>query len=181
MNMAALGGRPGLFVCINNQYGMGTRVDRAAASSDFAARARSFGLEAGESDGADVDAVFAEATRLMDAARGGRPGFLTFDCYRFFGHARMDKSPYRTPEEEAEGRARDPLPKARDGLIADGLRSAADLDVLDDAIAAEMDQALEQAIAAPAPAADALFTDVYAPGEPAPIPLRARIATALAE
>jgi pyruvate dehydrogenase E1 component alpha subunit len=181
MNMAALWRLPVLFCCINNQYGMGTRVDRSAGHRDFPARAAAFGLAAARADGADVEAVHDAARALVADARAGRPAFLEIDAYRFFGHARMDKSPYRTPEEEAEGRARDPVLTARARVAAAGLASDADLDRIDAAAAAEMDAALAAAIAAPAPVRDTMFEDVFAPGTPAPRPQAARLTAILGE
>ncbi len=173
MNMAALWRLPVLFVCVNNQYGMGTRIDRASASLAWDMRARSFGLEAEMADGVDAVAVAEAAGRLLAAARDGRPGFLSISCYRFYGHARMDKSPYRTAEEEAEGRARDPIARLRRDL------GGADLDAVVEAAGREMDAAMAFAIDAPKPEAGDLFEDVYGPGEPAPVPVRSRIAAAL--
>ena len=181
MNMAALWKLPVIFACINNQYGMGTRVDRSAGHLDFPARARGFGLLAERADGADVEAVHACARSLVAAARDGRPGYLEIDAYRFFGHARMDKSPYRTPEEEAAGRARDPLARAREQLAAGGLADAADLERIDAEAAAEMDAALAAAIAAAPPGAPTMFEDVYAPGTPAPRTQSGRLSAILSE
>jgi pyruvate dehydrogenase E1 component alpha subunit len=180
MNLAALWGLPVLFVCINNQYGMGTRVDRAAANLAFDERARAFGLAGEMVDGTDVESVHEAAERMIAAARAGKPGFLCLTCYRFYGHARMDKSPYRDSEEEAQGRARDPLKFARDRLIGRGGNAAA-LDQLDAEIAAEMDAALESAIAAHMPDVSTMFEDVYAPDQPKPVPLRARLSAILSE
>lgn len=181
MNMAALWHLPVIFACINNQYGMGTRVDRSAGHRDFPARAQAFGLNAARADGADVEAVHDAATALVQAARTGRPGYLEIDAYRFFGHARMDKSPYRTPEEEAEGRARDPLAKARARLTAEGIASEADLGGIDGDAAVEMDLALAHAIAATPPALSTMFEDVYAPTTPAPRPQAERLRAVLSE
>jgi pyruvate dehydrogenase E1 component alpha subunit len=181
MNMAALWHLPVIFCCINNQYGMGTRVDRSAGRRDFPARAEAFGLNAARADGADVDAVHDAAGALTQAARQGRPGYLEIDAYRFFGHARLDKSPYRTPEEEAEGRARDPLARARARLAAAGVASEADLGGIDGDAAMEMDMALAHAIAATPPALSSIFEDVYAPGTPAPRPQADRLAAILSE
>ena len=178
MNMAALWDLPVLFVCINNQYGMGTRIDRATRSTAFDERARAFGLNAEMADGEDVEEVFHKAQGLVDAARAGRPGFMAISCFRFFGHGRMDKSPYRSPEEEAAGRARDPIARARGRLVEAGV-VAAELDRLDAEIAAEMDATIDFTTAAEAPAAASMFRDVYAPGEPEPEPVRARIARVL--
>ena len=174
MNMAALWDLPVMFVCVNNQWGMGTRIDRATRSTDLHERARAFGL-AGESvDGLDVEAVEELARGLFDGARAGNPGFLAVSCYRHFGHARKDKSPYRTEDEEAEGRARDPVRHARERLASEG-RDAAALDAVDAAAATEMDDAVDFAIRAEAPGLESMFRDVYAPPEPAPEPVRARI------
>jgi pyruvate dehydrogenase E1 component alpha subunit len=181
MNMAALWHLPVLFCCINNQYGMGTRVDRSAGARDFPARAAAFGLAAARADGADVEAVAEAAGRLVAGARGGAPGFLEIDAYRFYGHARMDKSPYRTPEEEAEGRARDPLANTRARVLAAGLADADGLDRIDAAAVAEMDAALAHAAATAPPSLGTMFEDVYAPGTPAPRPQAARLAAVLSE
>lgn len=181
MNMAALWRLPVIFCCINNQYGMGTRVDRSAGNRDFPARAAAFGLAAARADGADVEAVHDAARALVADARQGRPGFLEIDAYRFYGHARMDKSPYRTPEEEAEGRQRDPVARSRARLLAEGLAPEADLARIDAEAGEEMDAALAHALAAPAPALTTMFEDVYAPGTPAPRPQARRLAAVLAE
>lgn len=176
MNMAALWSLPVLFVCINNQYGMGTRIDRAAKSLAFDARARAFGLQAETVDGGDVLAVLDAAGDLMAKARQGQPGFMVASCYRFFGHARMDKSPYRSVQEEAEGRRIDPLHKARSALLAQGEDPETALQALDQDIASEMDQAVEFAQASSEPALDSMFRDVYGSGEPEPEPVQSRLA-----
>ena len=181
MNLAALWSLPVLFVCINNQYGMGTRVDRATANLAFDERARAFGLQGEIVDGTDVEAVHETAERMIAAARAGKPGFLGLTCYRFYGHARMDKSPYRDSAEEAQGRLRDPLKFARDRLLARQGATAANLDALDAEIATEMDKALESAIQAAMPDIATMFEDVYAPDQPKPVPLRERLSSILSE
>ncbi len=179
MNMAALWELPVMFVCINNQYGMGTRIDRATKNTELHQRALAFGLNGVSVDGLDVTEVRATAQDLFDAARGGRPGFLAVSCYRFYGHARKDKSPYRDAAEETAGRARDPLKHAREALLAMG-RDGADLDRIDDAAAAEMDATIDFAVAASPPPNDSMFRDVFAPDQPEPEPLRTRIDRILA-
>lgn len=179
MNMAALWDLPAVFVCINNQWGMGTRIDQATRATALHERARAFGLQAETVDGLDVLDVVEAAGRIVEGARAGQPGFLAIDCYRFFGHGRKDKSPYRSEEEEAEGRARDPVAHAR-AILAEFGVPAEDLDAVDDKIAAEMDQTIDFAIGSEEPALDTMFRDVYAPGEPEPEPVRTRIDRVLA-
>ena len=180
MNMAGLWGLPVMFVCINNQYGMGTRIDRATRDTDFRKRAEAFGLAAASADGEDVEAVYATALGLIEGARAGRPAFLEVSCYRFYGHGRMDKSPYRSAEEEAAGRGRDPVAHARRALVDRGLATEAEIEALDDQIRAEMAAAIDFTAATPAPAPATLFRDVYAAGEPEPEPVRSRLARVLA-
>ena len=180
MNMAALWDLPVVFVCVNNQYGMGTRVDQATRAPDFHERAIAFGLNGVTVDGLDVEAVRDAAGEIVGAARGGKPGFLAVSCFRFYGHARMDKSPYRSEAEEAEGRKKDPVKFARARLIADAMAEAATLDTLDAAIGKEMDETIDFAVSAALPPATSMFRDVYAVGEPEPEPLKVRLDRVLA-
>ncbi|NGQ92436.1 thiamine pyrophosphate-dependent dehydrogenase E1 component subunit alpha [Rhodobacter sp. HX-7-19] len=180
MNMAALWGLPVVFCCINNQYGMGTRIDQATANTRLHERAQAFGLNGETVDGLDVESVAAAARRIVDAARAGKPGFLAVDCYRFYGHARKDKSPYRDAAEEDAGRQKDPVAHARARLIAAGLVTAADLDALDAAIDAEMDATIDFTIAQAEPPLSSMFRDVYDPSEPEPEPVRTRLDRVLA-
>ena len=181
MNMAALWKLPVVFCCINNQYGMGTRIDRAAANTNLHERAIAFGLNGVTIDGGDVENVHEGAERLVTAARNGQPGFMALTCYRFFGHARLDKSPYRDEAEEAQGRKKDALANARTKLIARQTSSMAELETLDDAVTTEMNAAVDHAIAAAAPSSDSMFRDVYAEGEPRPRPLRDHLSMILSE
>jgi pyruvate dehydrogenase E1 component alpha subunit len=180
MNMAALWDLPVLFVCINNQYGMGTRIDQATRNTNLHERALAFGLEGRSVDGIDVEVVAEAARELMDMARAGRPGFLAVSCYRFYGHARKDKSPYRDPAEEEAGRLRDPVAHARAALVASGLVPESRLDTLDADIAAEMDATIDFTVAQSEPPLASMFRDVYAPDEPEPEPLRTRLDRVLA-
>lgn len=180
MNMAALWSLPCLFVCINNQYGMGTRIDQATANPRLHERARGFGLAAETVDGLDVEAVADTARHLVDGVRAGKPAFLVVDCYRFYGHARKDKSPYRDPAEEEAGRNRDPVAFARAALIRRELAPESVLDRLDAEIAAEMDATIDFTVAQHEPPLATMFRDVYAPEEPEPEPVRHRIDRVLA-
>jgi TPP-dependent pyruvate/acetoin dehydrogenase alpha subunit len=180
MNMAALWDLPVMFVCINNQYGMGTRIDKATRSIEFDRRAEAFGLNAGMVDGEDVEKVFELARELAAGARAGRPAFMAISCFRFFGHGRMDKSPYRTPEEEATGRKRDPVLHARIALLERSLATERQLDELDAQISREMSASIDFTAASPAPALDTMFRDVYGEGEPAPESVKARLERVLA-
>lgn len=180
MNMAALWDLPAVFVCINNQWGMGTRIDQATKSTELHERAKAFGLNAETVDGLDVMDVIEAANRIVDGARSGTPGFLAIDCFRFFGHGRKDKSPYRTEEEEKTGRAKDPVLHARKALMAQGMPEA-ELDALDDDISNEMDATIDFSMESDEPALTTMFRDVFAPDQPEPEPVQTRIDRVLAK
>ncbi|MBF9020979.1 thiamine pyrophosphate-dependent dehydrogenase E1 component subunit alpha [Rhodobacterales bacterium HKCCA1058] len=179
MNMAALWDLPAVFVCINNQWGMGTRIDQATKTTALHERALAFGLNAETVDGLDVLDVVDAATRIVDQARAGKPGFLAVECFRFFGHGRKDKSPYRSEDEEAVGRAKDPVFFARNSLILNG-KLEKELDDLDKAVSDEMDATIDFAINSQEPTLDMMFRDVFASGQPEPEPVRQRIQRILA-
>jgi acetoin:2,6-dichlorophenolindophenol oxidoreductase subunit alpha len=105
------------------------------------------------------------AKQFVTRAREGQPAFISIDCYRFYGHGRMDKSPYRTPEEEAAGRRQDPLLRLRGALEKE---ESARLDQIDGEASDEMNMALDFAMAESAPPLESMFEDVYGPGQPAP-------------
>lgn len=180
MNMAALWKLPVLFCCINNQYGMGTRIDQATANPVLHERAAAFGLNAKTVDGLDVETVTQTAQGMIDDARAGKPGFLVVDCYRFYGHARKDKSPYRDPVEEETGRQKDPVEYARTQLIQRKIASRVELDSLDIDINVEMDATIDFTMGQVEPPLTSMFRDVYAPDQQEPEPVQTRISRILA-
>lgn len=180
MNMAALWKLPVMFVCINNQYGMGTRIDNATANAKLHERAAAFGLEARTVDGLDVEDVADVAAAMMEGARKGTPAFLAIDCYRFYGHARKDKSPYRSEDEEATGRQKDPVARARQNLIERGMLTEKELNEMDATIDAEMDATIDFSMAQVEPQMSSMFRDVYDPSQPEPESVRTRLERVLA-
>jgi len=167
MNLAALWKLPVMFVCINNQYGMATRIDLASASLEFAQRAKTFGLDGRDVEGTDIAQIHQVAGELIAACRKGHPCFLAVDCYRFYGHARLDKSPYRSEEEERLGRQRDPVEHQKQFLLDQKLCDQEALREMENEVEAEMDAALNYALEAPEPDRNSMFEDVYALDEPA--------------
>jgi TPP-dependent pyruvate/acetoin dehydrogenase alpha subunit len=163
MNMAALWKLPMLFAVVNNQYGMGTRIDRASASLRFVERAESFGLRGAEADGMDVEAVWRAAHELLAHSRdGGGPAFLIANCYRFYGHGRKDPSPYRTKDEEERWRQRDPIQKQKQRLVEAGLLDQEGCARIAAEAVREMEEAVAWAARGTMPEPGDLFTHVYA-------------------
>ena len=179
MNLSALWKLPVLFVCVNNEYGMGTRLDHASASLEFEKRAETFGLLAAEVDGIDVFEVYNQSKNLLEDVRKGKPAFLKVNSYRFHGHARMDKSPYRDQQEEEEGRKKDAIAFLRDRIIKSGWYQETECDAIVEEVKQEMDVALNHARNAADPGADEMYEDVFDPKTKKPFPVDSRIRESL--
>jgi TPP-dependent pyruvate/acetoin dehydrogenase alpha subunit len=164
MNMAALWKLPVIYVCENNLYCEYTHYTEATAG-DILARPAAFGISARNVDGQDVRAVYATAGELVEAARRGQgPAFLLCNTYRYRGHHVGDvKREYRTKQEEQDWMGgRDPIQVLGGWLIEQGHADAAALDSLRAEVQAEMDRAVQFAIAAPYPKLEEAGQDVYA-------------------
>ena len=138
LNMASLWKLPVLFVCENNLYGIGTRIDRSTAVIDQYKRICGYGFPAKQADGQDVEAVYEAAREAVDHVRSGKgPYFLELLTYRYRGHSMSDSNAYRSREEERKWSKRDPIIILRDRLIQAGELTldqyqAMDAEVLDD-------------------------------------------------
>ena len=164
MNIAALWKLPVIYVCENNLYNEYTHYADTTAG-DILTRARGFGLPAESVDGQDVRAVYAAARQLVDRARAGAgPSFLMANTYRFMGHHVGDVSReyYRSKQEEQNWKGeRDPLKVMSEWLAGQGIPPAI-RDAIHAEVKAEVDKAVQFAIAAPYPAVDKVNQDVYA-------------------
>jgi pyruvate dehydrogenase E1 component alpha subunit len=162
LNLAALWKLPVLFLCENNLYAMGTALERSEAQTDIGVKARACGVPARSVDGMDVLAVETAARRAAAAVRrGGGPQFVEFCTYRFRGHSMADPELYRSREEVARWRERDPITTLTARLRAWGLLGDVDLAAIETAVMAEIDAAVAYAEASPwEPVAD-LLKDVY--------------------
>lgn len=152
-----------LWVCENNQYGMGTAVERASAVTEIRQKAEGYGMKNGQVDGMDVMKVYAAAQDAMKYIREtGHPYMLEVDTYRFRGHSMGDPERYRQQDEVKKWQENDPIGIFRAYLLKKKVATDADLDALDDKAQAETDKAVEFAEASPEPGMDELFKDVYA-------------------
>jgi TPP-dependent pyruvate/acetoin dehydrogenase alpha subunit len=151
LNFAAVAALPAVFVCENNLYGEFTPMAAVTAGVDIAGRAAAYGMPAAVVDGNDVWAVHETAREAVQRARaGGGPTLLECRTYRHYGHSKADPAKYRPKAEVEHWLARDPLPRARERLLADGLEEERIVAVEED-IRARMDRAVATAKAAPYP------------------------------
>jgi len=166
LNMAALWKLPAIYICENNRYGMGTALERASAIYDISERACSYDMANEVVDGQEVLAVKAAMDRAVARARGDKhPTLLEVRTYRFMGHSMSDPihGHYRTKEEVEEHRKRDPIALWSKYLMDEGIMPEEAIKAMDALVTGEIEDAYTFAEAAPDPAPEELYTDVYAP------------------
>ena len=140
MNMAKIWNLPVLFVCENNQYAIGTHIDRSTAVLDQYKRVCAYDMEASQHDGMDIDVVMEAAKKAIDFVRSGKgPYFIEFMTYRFRGHSMSDSKGYRTKEEEAEWQKRDPIKIYSEHLMKAGVINADDIKAMEKEIDDEIE------------------------------------------
>jgi len=143
MNLASLWQLPVLFVCENNLYAMGTRINLAQAVTDLAIKGSGYAVVSEAVDGMDVLAVKAAAEKAARFVRQGQgPYFLECRTYRFRAHSMFDAELYRTREEVEEWKKRDPILLLSATMRKQGILDDADLDRLGNEVAGEVDAAV---------------------------------------
>jgi pyruvate dehydrogenase E1 component alpha subunit len=163
LNMAQLWKLPCIYICENNQYGMGTSQKRAMSISSVAQKAEAYGIANEFVDGMDVLAVREATLRAIDRARNeSLPTLLEIRCYRFMGHSMSDPGKYRTTEEIKKYQERDPIFLFRQSLTEAKVINDADYDEIEARAKDAVDRAVKFADESPLPDEKELFTDVYA-------------------
>jgi len=163
MNMAAIWRLPTIFVCENNGYGEFTAIEDVTAGSNPIARGQAFAIPSETVDGMDVIAVRVATQRALDRARsGGGPSFLMCNTYRYGGHHAGDKQDYKDDEEAKAWRLKDPIERLSRRLLEGKLATEAEIAALQRNVDAEVRAAIEQAKAAPLPAAELLGVHLHA-------------------
>lgn len=163
MNLAAAWNLPMLFVCENNLYAEMTPFSETVREPDVAKRAIGYGIPGEVVDGTDVLAVREAALRAVARARAGQgPTLLELKTYRYGGHFQGDPCKYRTREEEAQWKARDPLAQVRARWVEAGLLTTQALDAIDAEQEGEVARAIEFALASPEPDPASALDHVYA-------------------
>lgn len=162
-NMAELWKLPVVYVIENNQYAMGTSVERASAETELYKRGVSFEIPGEQVDGMDLLAVRAAGAKAAEHARSGKgPYLLEMKTYRYRGHSMSDPAKYRTRDEVDEVRkTRDPIDHARGLLEARGFADEAALKAIDAEVKKIVADAAEFARTSPEPDPKELYTEVY--------------------
>jgi 2-oxoisovalerate dehydrogenase E1 component alpha subunit len=163
MGFAGIHQLPVVFVCENNQYAISIHQSREVPVQDVATKAAGYGMPAVIVDGNDICTVYAATHAAMERARsGGGPTLLECKTYRLRPHSNADDDrKYRAEAEVDQWRARDPIVRLELYALERGLTTPDQLAGYRQAIAVEVEQAIEEAERAPGPALDSLYSHLY--------------------
>lgn len=163
LNLSKTWGLRVLWVCENNQYGMGTSVERASAVSEMIQKAEGYGMKNSQVDGMDVMKVYEASKQAIDWVRKeSQPYFLEIDTYRFRGHSMGDPERYRKAEEVKKWQENDPIGIFNKYLLDKKIATRKALDELEARADEEVTKAVEFAETSAEPAMEELFHDIYA-------------------
>ncbi len=162
LNLSKVWNLPVLWVCENNQYGMGTKVERASAVTEIRQKADGYAMKNDEVDGMNIMKVREKALEMIEEVRGGSgPQFLEIHTYRFRGHSMGDPERYRQQDEIRKWQESDPIGIYRKFLVEEKIASEEDLNELDKEATEIIEEAVQFAESSPEPAAEELFKNIY--------------------
>jgi len=168
VNLAAVWDLPIVFICENNQYGMGTSIERASAVPEMRQKAEGYGIPNARVDGMDLLAVREATTEAIAHARSGKgPFFVESLTYRFRGHSMGDPERYRKQDEVRRWQTDDPIGRFEKVLLDKGVKSD-DIETRETEAEAIITAAVQFAEESPFPPPEELWADVYHDPNPAP-------------
>ncbi len=163
LNMAKIWNLPIVYICENNQYGMGTDFRRVSSVTDFVVMGASYGVPGKEVNGMDVEEVYRDVSDAVARVRAeSTPVFLEVKTYRYRGHSMSDPAKYRTPEELESYKKQDPLLIMKARLEEAGQLTDAAYATMDAECKAAVDEAVKFAEESPEPGPAELYEDVLA-------------------
>mgnify|MGYP001044759210 CR=1 FL=1 len=166
LNMASLWDLPVVFVIENNMYAMSVPWKKASKIKRVADRAKAYGIPGVTVDGMDVLKVRKSVAAAVERARSGKgPTLVECQTYRYYGHSHSDPRAYRTREEEASFRAKDPIKRLHADMSVIGFMDDKEFDTLDDFVQGKLDEAMDYSEKSSQPNTDQLETDVFAPSK----------------
>jgi pyruvate dehydrogenase E1 component alpha subunit len=161
-NLAMLWKLPVIFICENNNYAMGTSIERTSNVIDIYKLADAYEMPADKIDGMTPEAVHEGVSRAVKRAReGDGPTLLELKTYRYKGHSISDPQKYRSKEEVDEYKDQDPIIKVKNTILANGFGTEAELQVINDRIDAIVEQSVKFAEESPWPDDSEVYKDVY--------------------
>jgi pyruvate dehydrogenase E1 component alpha subunit len=162
LNMSAVWDLPVVWLIENNQYGMGTAVNRASGQEELVKRAISYGMKQWERiDGMNVVEVHEEISKALDYARKNGPVLVESLTYRFQGHSMGDPERYRSKDEIAKYQEGDPIGSFRAHLTSEKNVKVSELDKIEEQVLEEMEAVQRFAEESPLPSMDTLYDNIY--------------------
>lgn len=163
LNMARIWELPIIYICENNQYGMGTEFRRVSSVDDFSLMGASYGIPGRQVNGMDVLEVYEETKKAVKQAREQRlPTFLEIKTYRYRGHSMSDPAKYRTREEVEQYKQQDPILILQYLLLENQMISEKELAEMDAEIKAICEESVQFSEQSEEPAPEALHQDILA-------------------
>ncbi len=162
-NLAMVWKLPVVFICENNNYAMGTSVERTSNVIDIYKIADAYEMPGDKVDGMSAEAVHEAIARAIKRCReGGGPTLLEMKTYRYKGHSISDPQKYRTKEEVDEYRSKDPIGILKESIKENKFATDKDLEEIDSRINVVVENSVKFAEESPFPDANELLGDVYA-------------------
>jgi len=161
-NLAGIYELPIVFVCENNQYAMGTAVDRAFSKPDLFRHGYNFDFPSSLASGMDVFSVNkAVQDHVQNYARHDQPSLLEVRTYRYQGHSITDPAEYRGDHELEDRQSQDAINRLQDYIIQHDIAREEDIGAIDDEAKQTVKDAITAADDAPFPDDDAIYDDLY--------------------
>ncbi len=163
LNMAKIWDLPILYICENNQYGMGTDFSRVSSITDFSVMGASYGIEGKQLNGMDVIEVHEVVDRTVKHIRKNHvPSFLEIKTYRYKGHSMSDPATYRTKEELEDYKKQDPILNLKSYMLEKSMLTEEEFKNIDKKYRSVSEEAVKFAEESPEPPIEDLYTDVFA-------------------
>ncbi|TNF28720.1 MAG: pyruvate dehydrogenase (acetyl-transferring) E1 component subunit alpha [Bacteroidetes bacterium] len=166
LNMAMTWKLPVIFIIENNNYAMGTSVERTSNVSDLHKLGHAYEMPSEAVNGMSVEDVYDAVKRAADRARKGEgPTLLEMKTYRYKGHSMSDPAKYRTKEEVENYKKQDPIQQVLDVIIKNKYASDEELEAIQQRVNAEVEECVKFSEESPFPDASELYEDVYSHGD----------------
>jgi pyruvate dehydrogenase E1 component alpha subunit len=167
MSLAGLWKLPIVFICENNQYAMGTPLERTSPLKDLSIKAKGYGMPGDRFEGHDVEVNQERIGAAVERARRGEgPTFIEIQTYRFRGHSMSDPAKYRSRTELEQRKQSDPIAVLRERLLGLGVQES-EIDDIDLAVDEEIDAAVKFAEESEPAKYEVMMSSVLAPEDEA--------------
>jgi pyruvate dehydrogenase E1 component alpha subunit len=161
-NMAMLWKIPVIFICENNEYAMGTSVERSSNVIDIVKLGLAYDMPSKQVDGMQCEAVHEAMEEAVERARkGDGPTFLEIKTYRYKGHSMSDPAKYRSKDEVEEYKMKDPIEQVKNTIITNNFANDEWFAAIDDSVKLEVEACVKFAEESPYPSDDELLKDIY--------------------